>query len=390
MLGEELGARSTGHEDTVAEAEPRLVGAVEALQLGREPVSLAGRVGGESRRGVAVVALLAERQLRDGRRRRAEPRVGVDELDLLGLGHRVGDRAGAFEAARPRSEWPRRRRAAQRNRARPRRAARRRAMNSSARGARVEGRSCSPAAGVAQEAGAGFARRPCAGSRRSSGRRRSAGARPASVSAARSATSGVGRAPSRTRSVAAARIGVAATEPSATRTFCQPCRPKSSPGQGHDDLARSPARAACRPCGSGARARREREADLEDQLVRRQRRLPIRDEVVLRRDLALAPLPADEDHRVGREQDRQRVARGRGVGDVAADRAAVLDLCRADRRRRLDERRQVLAAQRRAADLRVRRPGAEHEPVRTRARSRAARRCATGPASARGSARARR
>ncbi len=33
------------------------------------------------------------------------------------------------------------------------------------------------------------------------------------------------------------------------------------------------------------------------------------DEVVERGDLALAALPADEDHRVRREEDRQRVAR---------------------------------------------------------------------------------
>ncbi len=42
--------------------------------------------------------------------------------------------------------------------------------------------------------------------------------------------------------------------------------------------------------------------------------------------LALAALPADEDHGIGGEEDRQRVAGRRGVRDVAAERAAILNL----------------------------------------------------------------
>ena len=63
------------------------------------------------------------------------------------------------------------------------------------------------------------------------------------------------------------------------------------------------------------------------------------------------------------QQDRQRVAGRRGVDDVAADRAAVLDLRRADRRGRLGEGRQELGDDRRLADLGVGRQRADHERV---------------------------
>ena len=67
--------------------------------------------------------------------------------------------------------------------------------------------------------------------------------------------------------------------------------------------------------------------------------------------------------RIRGEQDRQRVAGRRGVRDVAAERAPVLDLGRTDRRGRLDQRRDVLAAQRGAADVGVRRQGARDEGI---------------------------
>ena len=162
--------------------------------------------------------------------------------------------------------------------------------------------------------------------------------------------------------MAAARIGVAATDPSATRTSDQPFGPSCQRQRHHDlrDRLGPPRPHLPEP---QLAARRQREPHLEDQLVRRQRRLAVGDEVVEGLDLTLAALATDEDHRVRREEDRKRVARRRGVRDVAAERPAVLDLRRTDRRRRLDEGRQVLAAQRRAPDLRVRRPGAEDEAV---------------------------
>ena len=75
----------------------------------------------------------------------------------------------------------------------------------------------------------------------------------------------------------------------------------------------------------------------------------------------LAARPADVDDRFHREQDRERVAGRRGVGDVAADRRPVLDLGRADGRRRIDERRHELAAQGGLPDLSERRQRAEDE-----------------------------
>ena len=114
--------------------------------------------------------------------------------------------------------------------------------------------------------GAGAARgpRPCAGSRRSSGRRRSGGARrPASRRRGRRSR-GVGAAPSRTASVAAARIGVAATEPSATRTSDHPAaRPCSRQASAMTTLEIAWARRVptfrkrtSRPPASGMRTRR--------------------------------------------------------------------------------------------------------------------------------------
>ena len=55
-------------------------------------------------------------------------------------------------------------------------------------------------------------------------------------------------------------------------------------------------------------APRQRESHLQDQLVGREGGLPVLDEEVVGRDLALAALPTDEDHGIGREEDRQRVA----------------------------------------------------------------------------------
>ncbi len=63
------------------------------------------------------------------------------------------------------------------------------------------------------------------------------------------------------------------------------------------------------------------------------------------------------------KQHRERVSGGGGVGHVAADGAAVLDLGRTDGRGSLLERRHELGDQRRSAQLGVRRERADDERV---------------------------
>ena len=182
----------------------------------------------------------------------------------------------------------------------------------------------------------------------------------ASVEAAWSAVSARGAAPSRTRSVSVARMGVAATEPNARRTSRQ------TPPSGRQDrhtttfeiawARRVPTflKRTWRPCGSGMRTR-------SDELVVAPRGLAIAGPEVVRGDCSFAGGAAEHDLRVGCQQHRQRVA-GRGrVDDVAADRAAVLDLRRADRCRGLDQRRQMLLAQVGAPNVRVGGQRSEHQ-----------------------------
>ena len=111
-----------------------------------------------------------------------------------------------------------------------------------------------------------------------------------------------------------------------------------------------------RPASSGIRMRSE-------QLVGRQRRLPVGRPELGGRDRPLAARRAEHERRVGGEQDRQRVAGRRRVDDVAAERPAVLDLGRTDRRGRLDQHGEMLATQRRPADLGVGRQRAEADRV---------------------------
>ena len=156
----------------------------------------------------------------------------------------------------------------------------------------------------------------------------------ASVAAASAATSAVGGQPSSAASVARARIGVGATEPSGDPDVPPERRPAPAPGDrehDHADRLRPP-----RPdLAEGDRAARGGSGMriAEDQLVGGQRRPPVGREERRRGDGPLAARAADDDLRVEREQDRQAVAGRRGGRDVAAEGAAVLDLGRPDLRR---------------------------------------------------------
>ena len=86
--GEQRLARPARDEDAVAEPETGLVGVVEAFELGRDV---------DGRAGSPVVPLFRVAQRRHRSRRRPEPRVRIDQLELLGLRHRVGDLAGPGE-----------------------------------------------------------------------------------------------------------------------------------------------------------------------------------------------------------------------------------------------------------------------------------------------------
>src|SRR5829696_7390557 len=103
---QQLRARSTGHEDTVAEAEPAFVLTVEPVQLGRDRVSRACRLGGETLRFLGAVALLPERHLGHGRGWRSQPRVGVDELHLQRLRQRMRYLPSPPEQRLVVREWP--------------------------------------------------------------------------------------------------------------------------------------------------------------------------------------------------------------------------------------------------------------------------------------------
>ena len=72
------------------------------------------------------------------------------------------------------------------------------------------------------------------------------------------------------------------------------------------------------------------------------------------------------DHRVGGSEHRQAVARRRGIRDVAAERAAILDLHAADLTRGGREHRQARAHERRSDEIGVRRERADEEDVAAR------------------------
>ena len=91
ISGSSCRSRPPGDEDAVAEPEACLVRGVQPVELRGHARPVGFGIGGRAIGRVAIVALLDERQRRDARRRRPEPRVGVDELDLLVERHRVGD-----------------------------------------------------------------------------------------------------------------------------------------------------------------------------------------------------------------------------------------------------------------------------------------------------------
>ena len=97
-------ARTARDEHAVPEPEPRLVGAVQPVELVRDASPL-GRRGGLGR--IPAVALLGVRERRHDGGRRPEPRMRVDQLDLLVLRHRVRDRPGAVEHRPGTAEGPR-------------------------------------------------------------------------------------------------------------------------------------------------------------------------------------------------------------------------------------------------------------------------------------------
>src|SRR3954451_3753377 len=72
---DQLRARASRDEDAEPEAEPALVGGVQLVEIRHRAW------------GFAVVALLAEGGRRYADWWCAEPRVGVDQLELLVLGH---------------------------------------------------------------------------------------------------------------------------------------------------------------------------------------------------------------------------------------------------------------------------------------------------------------
>ena len=108
------------------------------------------------------------------------------------------------------------------------------------------------------------------------------------------------------------------------------------------------------------------DAHRDDQLVGRERVLLDADEELRERQSPLAPHARHLDLRVLDEQWRQRVAGRRRGAEVAADRAAIADLRRADGARGLGQRGQRLGdlAPHR---LGVGEPGSEHERAVLRA-----------------------
>ena len=314
--------------------------------------------------------------------------MGVDQLDLLGLGHRVGDLAGPLEQPRHRAERARDgqsaeepRRALEQRRQRRGEDAGRDGVEDGHRRQRGRG-GAQRHAGVAHGRSSALTSRPPRGSSRcrtraATTRRYSAVERTSSIGCelagerlggavgdlGRRAAGPRGRPPSRGRG--------SASPPPTRAPRGRRARPRAAvavpPGEGHDDLADR--LGAARPDLAEADLASRRRAGSGSAGPARPGRAPSCDSAVQNvggRDGPLAARRPSDDDRVRREQDRQRVAGRRGVGDVAAERAAVLDLGRADRRGRLDERRQVLAAERGAADLRVRRQRAEDERRRRR------------------------
>ena len=200
----------------------------------------------------------------------------------------------------------------------------------------------------------------------------------------------VGAAPSRAASVRGARIGVAATEPSASRTSRHVAL-----GPGCQASAMTTLEIACARRVPTLRKRTDvagqREADAQEQLVRRERRLPVgRPEFGGRHDaLAGARCPSTSSASAASRIGSVSPA-GEALTTLPPIVPAVLDLGRADGGRRLRQRRQELGDARRSADLGVGRQRADHAARRRRPGCRAARRAARGPGRAPAAHRARR
>ena len=108
-LGQELRTRAAGDVNTVPEAEPALVCSIQSREFRDDAftlnVGLAGGGPGFDRsatgRAVAVIPLLVEGQCGHGCGRRPEPRVGVDQLDLLDHVHGVSNGPSPREQSGP-------------------------------------------------------------------------------------------------------------------------------------------------------------------------------------------------------------------------------------------------------------------------------------------------
>ena len=157
-----------------------------------------------------------------------------------------------------------------------------------------------------------------------------------------------------------------------------------APREGHHDLADRLGAARPDLPEPHLAAGRERDPDPQDELVRGEGRLPVARPEVAGRHRRARRGRAEDERRVHREQDRQRVAGRRGVGDVAAERPAVLDLGGADRRGRLDQRRGDARGRAPSGGSRCRSSARRGRPRRRRWRSRAGRRDPTGRRSASG------
>ena len=368
-----------------AEPESSFVRGVEAFEVGGDASGGPSAFARGGRRGLGGRSPAPRTRHREtvcGRR--PEARVGVDQLDLLGHGHRVRDRRGArFEEVgdrfrrvergpagrgtpvRPRTGARRRRRTRRTGECRGHRWATRCSSAGDVRPSRPAARRAgvsttspierSPAAGLADQpvqdpGGDGAA---VLGGRTDVVDRLRA--RAARASAARSAVSGVGGAPSSTASVAvgADRRGrhrperqpdVAPDPRAAVARVVAPAErhhdladrlgtaradlpePTSRPGRRTDPDRGATARPArARSAGTPARTRRRRIVPLAARPRRRRRRRP---------------------SRAGPAACRRRATRSR----CCRRRATVLDLGRTDGRGRLDQRRQCRGT---SADRRI-------------------------------------
>ena len=173
-----------------------------------------------------------------------------------------------------------------------------------------------------------------------------------------------GRPTASTAAACAASTTVGATAPNATRTRRRARRP-SSPW-------RSPGPGACPPCATTAGRRAAESRSPRSARRAGGRSADSRCRSPMNGTCARRPRCAGPAG-IGGGQHRQRVAGWRGVGDVAAERAAILDLRAADLGGRGDQHRHPGLHQARGADLGVGGQRADAEPPPA-AQCRAARR----------------